>query len=267
MDPTMNARGDSADREVRRPRLQRPRLRGETNVGSVERVLSVLGGGALALYGLRRRGVPGTLAGLAGAMLVERGATGHCMVFESLGLDTADQARHGLVRQHGRAAVLEAARSIRVEHAVTVDRPRAELFRYWRDLENLPRIMRHLDSVTVLDDRRSRWRARGPAGQTVEWTAVIHNEVVDELIAWKSLDDAPVPNAGSVHFEDAGGGRGTVIRVLFEYDPPAGRLGRAVARLLGHEPEQQVRDDLRRFKASLEGGASPRVDGPLSSHA
>ena len=240
----------------RRP-LQRPHLRGRTNVGSVERVLSVLGGGALALYGLRRRGAPGTVAGLAGAMLVQRGATGHCMVYESMGVDTSEEARRGLVRQHGRSAVLQAASAIRVEHAVTVNRPRAELFRYWRALENLPAIMRHVEAVTVLDDRRSRWRAKAPAGQSVEWTAIIHNEVENELIAWKSLDDASVPNAGSVHFSDAPGGHGTEIRVLLEYDPPAGRLGMVVARLFGEEPDRQVREDLQRFKASMEATAAP----------
>ena len=246
--------------------LQRPHLRGRTNVGRVERVLSVLGGGALALYAMRRRGASGTLAGLTGAMLVQRGATGHCMVYESLGVDTADTTRSGLVRQHGRGAVLEAANAIRVEHAVTVNRPRAELYRYWRALENLPRIMRHLEAVTVLDHQRSRWRAKAPAGQSVEWTAVIHNEVENELIAWKSLDDASVPNAGSVLFSDAAGG-GTQIRVLLEYDPPAGRLGMAVAKLFGEEPDIQVREDLQRFKASMESGATSTAGAQPSARA
>lgn len=245
----------------RRLRLQRPTLRGTTNVGTLERVLSVLGGSALAAYGLRRRGAPGTLAALAGAVLVERGATGHCMVYQSLGLQGSAGSGQGLVRQHGRGAVLEAAHAIRVEHSVTVNRPRPELFRYWRALENLPSIMRHVESVTVLDDRRSRWRAKAPAGQSVEWTAVIHNEVENELIAWKSLDDAAVPNAGSVHFTDTGDGRGTEVRVLLKYDPPAGRLGQAVARLFGEEPGIQVREDLRRFKESMESGAESTGSG------
>lgn len=267
-EPRRDAAGEAgeAGRE-RRLHLQRPHLRGAVNVSTVERVLSLVGGGALALYGLRRRGAAGTLAGLAGALLVERGATGHCRVYETLGMDTADRTPRGLVRQHGRAAVLQAAGAIRVEHSISVDRPREDLFRYWRTLENLPRIMRHLEQVTVLDERRSRWRAKAPAGQTVEWTAIIHNEIPNELIGWKSLDDASVPNAGSVHFSDAPGGRGTVIRVLFEYDPPAGRLGAVVARLLGDDPDRQVAEDLRRFKASMEAGETPTTVGQPAARA
>ncbi|HEX5580481.1 MAG TPA: SRPBCC family protein [Gemmatimonadaceae bacterium] len=240
-----------------RPRLRRrrrPRLRGARNVGDAERWLSVLGGGALAVWGMRRRGASGTLAALAGTMLVERGVTGHCPVYDSLGVDTAG-AGHELVRQHGPNAVLDASRSVRVEHAVTVDRPREELYRYWRDLENLPRVMRHLESVQIIDDRHSHWVARAPGGRTVEWDAEIHNEVPGEIIAWKSLEGASVPNAGSVHFADAPGGGGTEVRVILEYIPPAGRLGAAAARLLDEEPDTQVREDLERFKQEMERGA------------
>ena len=242
------ARGEPRERARRRPR--RPHLRGSRNVSDAERVVSVLAGGLLGYWGLRRRGPAGAVAKLAAAALVERGLSGHCMVYESFGVDTAHAGN--LVQQHGPAAVLDASRAVRVERSVTVARPRAELYRYWRDLENLPRIMRHLESVTVLDERRSRWVAKAPAGRTVEWEAIIHNEVPDELIAWKSVEGASVPNAGSVRFADAPGRRGTEIRVVLEYDPPAGRLGAAVARLFGEEPDRQVTDDLRRFKAEME---------------
>lgn len=256
---TMQADGSTRDESGRRsggPRLRRPHLRGRTNVADAERALSVLGGGALALWGLRERGLGGTLAALAGAVLVQRGVTGHCPLFESLGMDTAGRGDGGLVQQHGRAAVLDASRAIKVERTVTIDRPREELYRYWRQLENLPRIMRHLESVRVLDARRSHWVARAPAGRTVAWDAVIHNEIENELLAWKSEDGAEVPNAGSVHFTDASGGRGTELRVVLEYVPPAGRLGAAVARLFHEEPEQQIREDLHRFKAEMEGAAT-----------
>lgn len=235
----------------RRRRLHRPHLRGARNVADMERLLSVVGGGALTVWGSRRRGAAGTLAAIAGAALVERGLTGHCRVYETMGVDRAS-VKGGLVQQRGPNAVLDASRAVRVEHTVTIDRPRAELYSYWRQLENLPHIMRHLQKVRVIDDRRSRWTAKAPAGQTVEWEAEIHNEVPDELLAWKSVGDTRVPNAGSVHFTDAPDGRGTVVRVLLEYVPPGGRLGAAVAGLFHEEPGTQVREDLRHFKAEME---------------
>lgn len=206
---------------------------------------------------------------LAGAFLVDRGATGHCVAYEALGLRTDDEERSQprVVKQHGPAAVLDASQSVRVEHAVTVARPREELYRFWRDLTNLPRVMRHLESVTVHDDTRSHWKARSPGGGTIEWDAVIHNEVQNEIIAWKSAPGARVPNAGSVNFADAPGARGTEVRVLLEYAPPGGRMGSLVAKLLGEEPDLQVREDLRRFKALMETGEVPTTDGQPSGRA
>jgi uncharacterized membrane protein len=167
------------------------------------------------------------------------------------------------VQQHGPAAVLDASLGRKIERAVTVyGRSRDELYAFWRDFTNLPRIMEHLESVEVLDDRRSRWTVKGPAGRSVHWDAVIHNEIPGELIAWKSAEDADVPNAGSVHFTDAPGGRGTEVRVVIEYDPPAGKLGVAVARLFGEEPGVQVREDLRRFKQLVETGEMPVSEVP-----
>jgi uncharacterized membrane protein len=122
--------------------------------------------------------------------------------------------------------------------------------------------MEHLERVEVLDDRRSRWTVRGPAGRALSWEAVVHNEIPGELIAWKSAEDADVPNAGSVHFSDAPGGRGTEVRVVLEYDPPAGALGVAIARLFGEEPGIQVREDLRRFKQLVETGELPVSEIP-----
>ncbi len=236
----------------RRGRSDRSVHRDRQNVGNAERWLSALGGGALAVWGLRRKGATGTLAALAGTMLIERGMTGHCMVYDSIGASTADD-RDSLVQQHGPNAVLDASRSVRVEHSVTVDRPREELYRYWRNLENLPRVMRNLKAVQVIDERRSHWVARAPAGRTVEWDAEIHNEVPGEIIAWKSLQGASVPNAGSVHFGAAPDGRGTEIRVVLEYAPPAGRLGAAAVRLFDEDPDTQVREDLERFRTVMEG--------------
>ena len=230
---------------------------GTTNVGQAERLASTIGGGLLALYGLRRRNAGGALLALTGAALLKRGVTGHCEVYGALGMSSAEGRAGLLEKKHGRAAVLDASKAIKVERAVTVSLPAAELYRFWRNFENLPRIMDHLESVTVLDDRRSHWKAKAPAGQTVEWDAEIIHEEPDHLISWRSVHEATVPNAGSVHFDDAGGGRGTVVRVVLEYQPPAGRVGQLVAKLFGEEPEQQVREDLRRFKAMMEAGEIP----------
>ena len=249
---------------------------GELNVNSAERVVSVAAGGALAAYGLRRRDLTGLVLGLVGGALLERGATGRCAVYGALGLTSADPDdarrpqvphRRGAgarpVQQHGRAAVLDASTAIKIERAVTIyGKQPAELFAFWRDFGNLPRIMEHLESVEVLDDRRSRWRVKAPAGRHVEWEAEIHHEVPGELIAWKSAADARVPNAGSVHFRDVPGGRGTEVRVVLEYEPPAGKLGAAVARLFGEEPGIQVREDLRRFKQLVETGELAVSDIP-----
>ena len=159
-----------------------------------------------------------------GGLLVRRGATGHCDVYEALGPQHRDQ------RRATRAARCAARGGTRVEESVTVNRPAAELFRFWRNLDNLPRFMAHLESVERdLRHGRSHWQARGPGGSAVEWDAEIINEVPDSLIAWRSLDGSDVVSAGSVHFEDAGGDRGTRVRVRLQYSPPGGKLGTAVA--------------------------------------
>ncbi|MCW2860155.1 MAG: Cyclase [Actinoallomurus sp.] len=152
--------------------------------------------------------------------------------------------------------------------AITVKRPRDEVYGFWRDLENLPRFMIHLRSVQVIDQRRSRWIAKGPAGKDVEWDAQIVEDRPEELIAWRSAAGARVRNSGSVSFTDAPGGRGTEVRVELRFDPPGGMLGAAFARMLGEHPDQQVRDDMRRFKQVMETGEVVRSEGsPEGVHA
>jgi uncharacterized membrane protein len=146
---------------------------------------------------------------------------------------------------------------IKVEKSVVVNRPVREVYRFWRNFENLPRFMDHLEGVTVIDETRSHWIAKAPAGAKVEWDAVIHNEIEDELIAWRSLPGSDVSNAGSVHFTPLGDGSQTEVRVVLSYDPPAGKVGAAVAKLLGEEPSKQVEDDLRRFKQVMEAAEAP----------
>lgn len=145
------------------------------------------------------------------------------------------------------------ARGIEVRRAITVNRPQDEVYRFWRDFENLPRFMEHLESVRVLDDRRSHWKARAPAGTTVEWDAEILDDRPNELITWGALGKSDVPNTGSVEFVPAPKG-GTEVRVHLRYDVPGGRLAATIAKLFGEEPDIQVASDLRRFKQVMELG-------------
>lgn len=242
MASSYNGIGRSEDWE----NLRRSDIDDGVNVGRTERLVSGAAGLALALASLRGRRLRGLLLPIAGGLVV-RAVTGRCPVNRALGRNTARQDRVG------RAASLGQGEGIRVEQAVTINRPPEEVFAFWRNFENLPRFMDHLESVRVVDDRRSHWVAKGPAGTRVEWEAEIHNEIPGHLIAWRSLPDSEVNHAGSVNFSPAPN-EGTHVRVVLRYDPPAGKIGAAVARLFGEEPSQQVAEDLRRLKQVLEAG-------------
>lgn len=150
--------------------------------------------------------------------------------------------------------------------AITINRSPDEVYAEWRDFERLPTFMYHLESVRTTDDRRSHWVAKGPAGMTVEWDAEITEDVPGSRIAWRSLDGASVKNSGSVRFRPAPKGEGTEVYVEVEYSPPGGALGSVVAKLFGEEPNQQIADDLRRFKQFVETGEIARSDGsPLGT--
>jgi uncharacterized membrane protein len=160
------------------------------------------------------------------------------------------RARRGAMSAAGTAQV----GGVQVRKSVILNRPPEEVYAFWRDFENLPRFMRHLESVHVTGEKRSRWKASAPAGRTVEWDAEIVEDRPNELIAWRSIKGSQVPNSGSVRFTSAPGGRGTQVTVDLRYDAPAGPVGVLIARLLGEEPEQQVREDLRIFKQVMETG-------------
>jgi uncharacterized membrane protein len=151
--------------------------------------------------------------------------------------------------------------------AVTVNRPREEVYRFWHRFENLPTFMYHLESVSITGDRRSHWRAAGPLGRSVEWDAEIVDDRPGEYLSWHSMPGSGVVNAGSVRFTPAPGGRGTEVRVQLTYVIPGGKLGAAVAKLFGEQPEQQVGDDLRRFKQVMETGEVLRSDGSPAGHS
>jgi len=143
---------------------------------------------------------------------------------------------------------------VRMTHSITVGKSPEECYGFWHNFENLPQFMRHLESVAVTGERRSHWKAKAPAGQSVEWDAETLEDRPNELISWRSTGDADVYNAGSVRFQKAPGGRGTEVRVEMEYKPMFGKLGSKVAMLFREEPGQQVMDDLRHFKQVMETG-------------
>jgi uncharacterized membrane protein len=155
-------------------------------------------------------------------------------------------------------------KGIRVRKSITVNRSADEVYGFWRNFENLPRFMQHLESVQMTGGRRSHWKAKAPADTTVEWDAETTEDRPNELIAWRSVEGADVPNEGVVRFVRAPGGRGTEIHVDLRYDPPAGKLGSLVAKLFGDEPGQQVDGDLRRFKQVLEIGEVVYSDASIA---
>jgi uncharacterized membrane protein len=163
----------------------------------------------------------------------------------------------------GAARGVREQRGVHVKTSITINRSPEEVYLFWRDFTNLPRFMAHLESVQVLDDRRSRWKARAPAGSSVEWDAEILEDQPNERIAWRSLQHADVANWGSVRFVPAPGGQGTEVHVELRYEPPGGAFGAAVAKLFGEEPGQQVRGDLRRLKQVLETGEVVHSDASI----
>jgi len=147
---------------------------------------------------------------------------------------------------------LAGGRGVHVERSVTVMRPAEELYTEWRDLTHWPALVPNLKSVTLLDGNRSRWIARGPGGVPAEWEAELVADEPNRLIAWRSVDESDVENAGSVRFTQAPGDRGTEVKVILTYAPPAGRLGAAVASVFGKGADRQVREALRQFKQRME---------------
>jgi uncharacterized membrane protein len=168
-----------------------------------------------------------------------------------------------LLSTAGSRPFIEELRMPHVIKSVTINRPREEVYEFWRKLENLPRFMKHLKTVRVIGDRRSHWVAAAPAGSSVEWDAEIIAERDNELLAWRSLEGSEIRNEGSVRFKDAPADRGTEVRVELDYEAPGGSAGAMVAKLFGEEPAQQIRDDLRRFKQEIETGEVVRSDGSL----
>lgn len=223
----------TADRASRRPD---PRI----DLVGIERWGAVLAGGSLTAHGRGRHFVPGLALAAA--------ATGF----------TARPFLNPVASIGGGAGAIE------VERAVTANRPADELFRFRRDFTILPRFMDHIKEVSVRYHRRSHWVAKAPLDTSVEWNAEIAEERPGEFLAGCSLPGSEIPNEGAVRFSPAPADRGTEVKISPVYLPPAGQVGAAVAQPFGEEPEQQVRENLRRFKAIMESGEAPTIDGQSS---
>ena len=213
-------------------------------VSDNERWGSLIAGGSLVLAGLSQRSLKGILMAVAGGSLAYHGATAQKSIQEKIvdvaGLDKA----------------------ICVEKTLTIQNQSPEtLYRFWRNFENLPTFMKHLKSVTVISETRSHWVANAPLGQTVEWDADIITDQENQLITWTSVEGADVDNSGFVRFTPAPADRGTEVKVVLEYSVPGGAVTAAFAKLFGEEPEQQVGDELRRFKMLMEAGEIATTEG------
>ena len=221
------------------------------NIGDIQRLVSAIVGTGLIMEALRRRTVAGGVMAVGGISLLYRAATGYCPAVAAMGIEmrpSQDPNRLGRRKVHSEQAT-------KISRSVEINRPPNELYRFWRTLDNLPKIMSHLESVQVITDRLSHWVVKTMTGlPAIEWDAEIINDVENERIGWRSLNDAAVDHAGSVEFEPIGGGQKTRVTVTLQYAPIAGRLGTAVAKFIGEDPELKIADDLQRFKESMEAG-------------
>lgn len=215
------------------------------NVDESERLASGMLGTFFMCWGLSRSGLPRALALAGGALLIGRATTGKCAVKRAL---QASPYSRQLAHEHGwpSAHVTSAA--------VTIARPRPEVYHAWRDFGNLPRFLGHVESIEVKTPVRSRWRVKAPLGQEVSWISYVTEDIENERIAWESESGASVPNFGWVEFRDAPGGRGTEVKALIAFQPPYGEAGRLLSILFKETPSHQMRDNLHRFKQFMETG-------------
>jgi uncharacterized membrane protein len=214
-------------------------------VGVLERFGSLAVGGVALAYGLSRRSLTGVGIAAAGSTLLYRGATGRCPVYSTMGWSSSAADTH---------EALSGSKGVLVNESVRLERSVAEVYRFWRQFENLPRFMKHLESVTPLEQGRTRWVASGPLGVHVTWDAEIINENENVVIGWRSLPGGDISTAGSVNFDRIPDSDATRVTVRLQYAAPGGNAGAWIATVFGKEPSQTIREDLRRLKQLLEAG-------------
>jgi uncharacterized membrane protein len=234
------------ERELREPRAKREAR--APNLSETERWTSMIGGGALIMYGLSKKSFGGLLLAAIGGGFVVRGKTAHCPVYKRMGISTKEPV--------GTELMLEAS--------ATIYRSPEEVYRFYRDFDNLPRFMKHLESVTPLGGGRSRWVMRLPAGKVIEWDAQIVEEREYELIRWRSLEGADIQHHGQVRFEKAPGDRGTEVHVMWKYQPPGAGLGAIIGKLAQIYTSTTLKEELYRMKQILEAGEIATTEGQPS---
>ena len=222
---------------------------GSVNLTDTEQLKSLIGKEHLVLNKLGQHSLRSVLLAMGGVNLAAQG---------------------GRENKSLQATVIEAVklnREVRVEKTVTIqNKSPEELYNFWHNFENLPTFMKHLQSVQVLNDKRSHWIAKAPLGNRVEWDAEIISDQENELISWASVEDSDIDNVGFVRFKALPYERGTEVKVVIEYHSPAGGIAVAIAKLFGEEPEQQIGDDLRRFKMLMETGEIATTEGQSTGH-
>jgi len=215
-----------------------------STMSDTERWGSLIGGGAMVLMGLQQASLRGVLLAIAGGGLAYRAATSETSLKSAV------------------ESAMQSTDKISVEQTVTIaNRTPEELYHIWRNFENLPLFMKHIQSVKVLDEKRSHWVAQAPLNMTLEWDAEIITDQKNHLISWTSVEDADIENSGFVRFQTSPGNRGTEVKVVLEYKPPGGKLTDAFAHLVGQSAEQQIRDDIRNFKMLAEAGEIATIEG------
>lgn len=212
----------------------------EQNVGSTERLFSTGFGGVLVASGLLRGRLRGLLLTVAGGALLYRGLSGHCSVYQQLGISTSEV--------EGERSIVK---GLKIEETITINRSAHDLYQKWTRWESLPEILPHIDQVRDLGQGRTRWTARGPLATRLTWDAEVINQETDRLVAWQSLSGGDIDTAGSVHFDSLGANL-TEMTVSMQYDPPGGKLTAMVSEFLGVGLDQRLRKDLQRFKATME---------------
>lgn len=217
---------------------------GTKNVGEMERWLSMAAGGALLVTPLARGRLPGLLSLGVAAGLIYRGLSGHCHLYQALGVDTSED-------QDDQVGV-PARQGVKVEQTMVIHRPASELFHFWQDLDQLPEVFQHLKKVHSNGQNRSHWVARGPFEMDIQWDAEIINRRENELLAWRSLPGGDIDTAGSVHFRSTGTPGQTEVTVSMKYNPPGGQIGAVLASWFGSGLEQLLAEDLERFQQKMQ---------------
>ncbi|MEZ4869136.1 MAG: SRPBCC family protein [Caldilineaceae bacterium] len=254
------------------------------NVATTERQVAVLVGGALVLHALVNHSRSALFTGPLGMALILHGQSNRSPIYDALHVNTSEYApRYRSDGHDGATQQREAPQrvgrtpqpgsrpmppnTIEIERAVTVNKPAEELYNYWRQLENLPNFMEHLQEVKQTGDKQSHWVAKVSGGVPVTWDAEIVEDVPGQRIVWRTLPDSRVEQRGTVEFKPATGERGTVVAVDIQYSPPGGIVGETFAQLVNGVTAQQVKDDIRRFKSLMETGETPTIEGQPSGRS